>query len=274
MEYDFLKIPLNFFENLNLIWTFVLLLVRFTCLMMVIPGIGTGMTGLFVRTPAIVVLAFSGLSSGVYAQVPADWGLLIGQMISESMFGTILGLIPLMIVTGVQTAGHLASTTMGLQASQLIDPTLHISIPDVARIYGDLVIVMFLIIGGHHIIVHAAAGMGGQIVPGTFLASVNSIDLLVAKSADIFRLGVLISAPVVVALLLTNFVMGLISKAVPTVNIFIISFPLTIGIGLILSILVIPEMVVVAKRELIGIEKSVLVVVQDTETESPRDLPR
>ena len=41
----------------------------------------------------------------------------------------------------------------------------------------------------------------------------------------------MLSAPVMVALLLTQFVMGLISQAVPTVNIFIVSFPLTIGIG-------------------------------------------
>jgi flagellar biosynthesis protein FliR len=35
--------------------------------------------------------------------------------------------------------------------------------------------------------------------------------------------------------------MGLISKAIPTVNIFLISFPLTIGIGFAISILALPE---------------------------------
>jgi flagellar biosynthetic protein FliR len=54
-------------------------------------------------------------------------------------------------------------------------------------------------------------------------------------------MGVMISAPVIVALLLTNFVLAIISKAVPTVNIFIISFPLTVGVGLGISLLALPE---------------------------------
>jgi flagellar biosynthesis protein FliR len=54
---------------------------------------------------------------------------------------------------------------------------------------------------------------------------------------------------VVVALLLTNFVLGIISKAVPTVNVFIISFPLTIGVGLTISIIALPEVAVFLERE-------------------------
>jgi flagellar biosynthetic protein FliR len=54
-------------------------------------------------------------------------------------------------------------------------------------------------------------------------------------------MGVMISAPVIVALLLTNFVLAIISKAVPTVNIFIISFPLTVGVGLGISLFALPE---------------------------------
>jgi flagellar biosynthesis protein FliR len=51
----------------------------------------------------------------------------------------------------------------------------------------------------------------------------------------------MVSAPVMVALLLTQFVMGIISRAVPTVNIFIMSFPLTIGIGMVITVLALPE---------------------------------
>ena len=51
----------------------------------------------------------------------------------------------------------------------------------------------------------------------------------------------MISAPVIVALLLTNFVLAIISKAVPTVNIFIVSFPITVAVGLGISILALPE---------------------------------
>jgi flagellar biosynthetic protein FliR len=65
----------------------------------------------------------------------------------------------------------------------------------------------------------------------------------------------MIAAPVIVALLLTNFVMGLISKAVPTVNIFIISFPLTIGIGFFLTMFALPEVAYFLQREMMELER-------------------
>jgi flagellar biosynthetic protein FliR len=67
------------------------------------------------------------------------------------------------------------------------------------------------------------------------------MSTLIDQSAAIFHIGVMIAAPVIVALLLTNFVLAVISKAVPTVNIFIISFPLTVAVGLGISVVALPE---------------------------------
>jgi flagellar biosynthetic protein FliR len=89
--------------------------------------------------------------------------------------------------------------------------------------------------------VYQLAGLEGTIRPGTFIISAQGISTLVDQSAAIFHIGVMIAAPVIVALLLTNFVLAIISKAVPTVNIFIISFPLTVAVGLGISILALPE---------------------------------
>jgi flagellar biosynthesis protein FliR len=44
-------------------------------------------------------------------------------------------------------------------------------------------------------------------------------------------------------------VMALISKAVPSLNIFVISFPITIGVGFAISILAIPEVGYLLQRE-------------------------
>lgn len=263
MDLELLTIPAKITENMHVIWTFMLLIVRFTALISIIPGIGMGLSGVYIRTPAVLVLALTCLEASPKAPLPEDWVQLLVGLSSEFMFGAVLGLVPMMIVNGVQTAGQLASTSMGLQASQLIDPTLQLSVPDLARICGDIVIIIFLLLNGHHVAIYTAAGLGGEIVPGTFLASGNTLEMLINNSARIFELGAVLAAPVIVALMLTNFVMGLITKAVPTVNIFIVSFPLTIGIGLLVSMLALPEMVVVAKRHITGMESSILEVTRD-----------
>lgn len=257
MNYELLQIPASIDQNMPVVWTFLLLLTRFGTLLMFLPGLGAGMTGATVRYPAAVVFAFVSLNSSPVAALPTDWALLLLQMSSEVLLGFGISMLFLCVIAGVQTAGNIASQTMGLQASQLIDPTSQLSLPDIARLYQDLTINLFFVIGGHYAVIHAASGMAGTLVPGSFLVKQETIALLVDQSGDIFRVAVLVAAPVLVALLMTNFVLGVISKAVPTVNVFIVSFPLTVGIGLVLSAIGLPELVVFVTRELEGFDGTI-----------------
>lgn len=266
---EFLDFVVYLTKHLDVVWTYLLLVIRFSAMMVLIPGIGMGNRGLRIRTTGIMAMAFASAFSSPVAPLPKDIIELLFTAFSEVLLGSLIGIIPHMIVGGVQLAGHLSSTTMGLGAGQLLDPTLGVSATSLSRIFGDLFIILFLAFGGHYLAIHAVAGLGGQIVPGTFVMGAASLGMLIQQSARIFEVGVVVSAPVIVALLLTQFVMGLISKAVPTVNIFIVSFPLTIGIGLVLSALSLPDVLKYMEHEISGIENSVLVVLEDVERIQP-----
>ena len=242
MGIELFALPQLLLQRIDVVWTFLLLIVRFTGMLTTCPGLGGGMAGLAVRAPAIMIFAWAALLGGQLAVIPQNTVLAVGMMISELLLGAFLGFLPQLVVAGIQTAGGMASTSMGLQASQLIDPTLQTSVPDISRIFGDLAILIFISLGGHYAIMYATSGMGGLIVPGSFVSSGKIIELFVNHSAEIFQIGVLFSAPVVVALLITNVILGLISKAVPTVNVFMVSFPLTIAVGLVLTIFLVSEM--------------------------------
>ena len=231
----------DMFQRLDVVWTFFLLCSRYTGLFLLLPGIGGGPMGIYIRYPAILVLSAVSLDMQLVAPMPDNWAILSAQISTELLFGFAMGMIPLMLVSGVQLAGHMSSTAMGLGAGNLMDPTLGVMVTDISRLFGDLTVILFLLMGGHHVLIYAVSGVGLGIVPGSLLLTDGSADLLIRLSADIFSAGVMMSAPVVVALLLTQFVMGLITKAVPTVNVFVMSFPLTIGIGLVLTVLSMPE---------------------------------
>ena len=261
-------------NNQNGFWTFILMFVRFQALMMLLPGIGEGQRGLLIRMPAVLLLAAVSMATSPLATLPEDWGGVIVSITGEFLLGSLIGMIPIMLISAVQTAGHLASTSMGLGASQLIDPTLGISVTDLSRLYSDLTVIMFLLLGGHHVMIYGVAGLGGTIVPGTFLWNATTTQYLIDQSAAIFKLGFILSSPVIAALLLTQFVMGLISRAVPTVNIFIVSFPVTIGIGLVLSILALPEVMNVLKNEMTSMESGVEVISRGATRLTPSPTPR
>jgi flagellar biosynthesis protein FliR len=260
-----LTLPKLFLERMEVGWTFVLLLTRYSSFLTICPGIGMGVSGVVIRLPAIIVFSFTSLMAGQLAPLPDNIALVVGGIVSEMCFGLTLGLIPALIVAGFQTAGQLSSTSMGMGAGQLFDPTFGTSLSELSKLMGDMVILTFLFLNGHHVVLLAVSGLEGEIVPGSFLISEQSIDLLIDRASDIFRVGMLVASPVVVALLLTQFVMGLISKMVPTVNIFIVSFPLTLGIGLILTFLGMPGFVKFAAKEVTGVENSIFVLTEQTE---------
>jgi flagellar biosynthesis protein FliR len=251
------------FANLPIAWTFMLLMARFTGLFLVLPGVGGGIMGMMVRFPAIFILSATAALTGQLAQIPGDIVMLAVAFVCEFTLGLMMGMIPMFIVSGAQTAGQIASSAMGLTGSQLFDPSAGGPISDVSRILGDLTIIVFLLLGGHYHVIYAVSGLGATLIPGTFIPGPLSTEAVIEGSAAIFHFAVMISAPVVVALLLTQFVMGLISKAVPTVNIFIISFPVTIGVGLMITILALPDVAKFVSERMSGVDTTIDVVVQE-----------
>lgn len=57
------------------------------------------------------------------------------------------------------------------------------------------------------------------------------IHFLVNATSEVFILGIRLAAPVMVALLLTSVVLGIMARAFPQMNVFMVSFPLNIGLG-------------------------------------------
>jgi flagellar biosynthetic protein FliR len=243
-------------RTLDYIWVFMLLLTRHLGLFLTVPGLGSGATGIAIRIPAIIALSFSATYTTPPQPLPNNVILLVVALVSEVMFGSLIGFIPRFIVAGVQGAGQLASMSMGLNAGQMFDPSSGGQVSDIGRILGDLTCIMFLVSGGAASCIYTVSGLNGIIVPGSFIIGGGAVKLLIERSSEIFSMMIIFSSPIVVALLLTQLVMGLISRAVTTINVFIISFPLTVGIGLLLLIICLRPLKSVIERHLGGVDES------------------
>jgi flagellar biosynthetic protein FliR len=74
-----------------------------------------------------------------------------------------------------------------------------------------------------------------SVIPlGGWRISGGLVNFLVMRTADIFIIGIRLAAPVMVALLLTTVALGVMARAFPQMNIFMLSMPLNIGMGLII----------------------------------------
>ena len=63
------------------------------------------------------------------------------------------------------------------------------------------------------------------------------------SGATIFSTGLQLALPILAAMLLTNMALGVLTRSAPQLNIFGIGFPITLGTGLVILMLLLPPMV-------------------------------
>ena len=106
------------------LWTFSLLLMRFTGLMLGLPGLGTNQVAVPFRFAAAAVLSVAVLLSGVRASEPAHMAELVMMMMSELTLGYAFGFIPSFVLAGLAVAGQTISGAIGLGQANMMDRSL------------------------------------------------------------------------------------------------------------------------------------------------------
>ena len=225
-----------FGQSLNLdftaIWTWVLFAARLVGMLLVLPGIGTEGVSEAIRYPLALIIAASVTFSGIRAEIPDDIFQASFMVMTELTLGFVIGLVPSVLIGGLAVSGQVVSGAIGLGQANMIDQSLGGNFAILANIQIKLATIIFLLIDGHHVIIRAACVMAHDVGLGMFRPNMTTVELLISRFSTSFELALLVAAPVLVATLLTQFVLGIITKFVPTVNIFIISLPLSVIVGL------------------------------------------
>lgn len=160
----------------------------------------------------------------------------------EIVLGMTLGLAVRFVFLGVEIAGQMISDSMGLSIATVFNPEMGQS-TDVARLMTVFATLLFLATDAHHDLIAIFVRSYDLVPAGS--ADVNALVREgVALTGRIFVIAVKLGAPVVVAIVTTNILLGFVVKASPQINIFFISFPLYIGIGFLLLLLAVPAYVV------------------------------
>jgi len=168
-----------------------------------------------------------------------------GIVLKEIVIGIALGMTASFLFYGVQLAGHVIGYSMGFGIINVLDPDSQIQIPILAQLLNMFALLLFIIINGHHFLLMAIDETFLRIPLGGGVFTAPLVEGFARLSADIFTLGIKIGAPVLVAILVTEFALGILARTVPQMNVWIIGFPLKIGIGLLTMALALPFFVFV-----------------------------
>lgn len=215
--------------------TFLICLVRIAALIGSMPVFSGSQAPARMRAGLAFILAiviFPVVKSNIPQEslAPFSLGLLV---VKETMFGIMLGFIARLILIAIQFGGTVAGYKMGFAAANILDPQSHQQVPLMGRFLQVIAILVFLSIDGHHIFLRALVHSYEILPPGNLDFSGQAIPYLMDLTGDMFALGLQLTAPLLVMLILSHFVLGIMSRLMPQLNVLMLSFPINIGLGFI-----------------------------------------
>ncbi len=133
---------------------------------------------------------------------------------------------------------------MGFGIVSVIDPESGQQLSLIARILQFSALMFFLVLNGHHLLIEALLDSYSWMASNNNLLQGDLMEAGIHLSGRLLYDGLRMSAPVLGALLLTEVGLGLVARMVPQMNIFIVGFPLKIGMGTLMLALAIPSMAI------------------------------
>ena len=155
-------------------------------------------------------------------------------LISDVTIGLGIAFIARLIFTAVQIAGTVVDFQMGFGVVNVIDPQTDTQVSVTAQFHNIIAVLIFLAIDAHHFIIQAIVESFFIINPAEInFASITPEYMLYLFSAT-FTTAVKIAAPIMAILFFLSVGLGLVARTVPQMNVFIVGFPLQIGVGLLM----------------------------------------
>lgn len=164
-------------------------------------------------------------------------------IVKEAFIGLAIGFLGRLFFFAVHIAGQIISVSMGLAGAQLYNPSIGEQTTAIDQLEIMLASLFFIGINGHHMFLTGLVE-SFQIVPVEQLfVSVQQFGSYGRVLSEIMIMGIKISAPIMVSLLLMNVMMGIIGRAVPQINVLITSLPVNILVGFVVMIFSLPLLV-------------------------------
>ncbi|ELN2738261.1 flagellar biosynthetic protein FliR [Pluralibacter gergoviae] len=160
--------------------------------------------------------------------------------LQQILIGTLIGFTMQLAFAAVRTAGELIGLQMGLSFATFVDPGSHLSMPVLARIMDLLALLLFLTFNGHLWLISALVDTFHILPVGGNPLNANAFMALTRTGGLIFLNGLMLALPVITLLLTLNLALGMLNRMAPQLSVFVIGFPITLTVGIILMAALMP----------------------------------
>ena len=159
-------------------------------------------------------------------------------LFKEFLIGYAIGFCANLLFVGIELGVNTFTIQMGLSADQALNPASGGNSPVITQAFTFLASMLFIGLGAHQWLFSAIYNSFKSMPVGymvTFAPGV--VDQIIMATGQIFSVGLGIALPIFGVLFITDILLGFTSKMMPQMNIFMVSLPLKIYLGLLLSLI-------------------------------------
>ncbi|WP_046175042.1 flagellar biosynthetic protein FliR [Domibacillus indicus] len=172
-------------------------------------------------------------------EINGEYVLLV---LKEAVTGLLIGLAAFIVLSAVQIAGGFIDFQMGFAIANVIDPQTGVQSPLMGQYLYMFSLLMLLALNGHHLILDGIF-YSYEFIPIDQLylsfGSGEAAYYMARTLSSVFLIAFQMAMPVVAVLFLTDVMLGVVARTVPQLNIFVVGFPLKIGVAFIVVFIVI-----------------------------------
>ena len=221
------------------------------------------MSGLFILSPvfgrqnmpALFKVGFAFFLTLIYISANGDLSvdyqdsmvLYVIFVMKELAVGIIMGYVTYIIMSGIYLAGQIIDNQIGFGFANVLDPITNIQVPLTSNFYYTYIILIFLLINGHHMIIRALFYSYEVISLGQLTFSSGIMAELGTIMAEMFGIALRLSAPIIAAVFIADVVLGVLSKTIPEMNVFMLGMPIKVFLGLLIITITISNAVPIAE---------------------------
>jgi flagellar biosynthesis protein FliR len=240
------------FININSFPIFLLILVRVLGFFVTMPLFSYRTIPLPFRIGISVFLAFIMIYTVDSSAISVD-ELYFFLLIKEALVGILVGLIGYIIISAVQVAGGFIDFQMGFAIANVMDPQTGAQSPITGQYFYIIALLFLLSVDGHHLLIDGIVNSYSFIPIDAFIPfqNENIVEFVIKAFNNMFLIAFQISIPIVGCLFLVDIALGIISRTVPQLNVFVVGLPLKILVSFV-AILIFLSLYIVLAKNLFG----------------------
>jgi flagellar biosynthetic protein FliR len=131
---------------------------------------------------------------------------------------------------------------MGLGFATLIDQQQGTPVPVLGQFLMLITLLLFMALDGHLAFLELLMKSFAMWPPGTVVLTPDAAQILLKSISGMLGAAMRIAMPAVIALLVVQIAMGVISRSSPSMNLFAVGFPITMLVGFIVIKQVLPSL--------------------------------